>query len=584
MQQNLIHSFRYLVFLLGFLVVLPAQAQFMWYPFYGSSGINSHFDHRYPNYSTDGKLLTYDGVEQDDRCYSPYWTGCYDGHSGLDYSEVYEPILAAAAGDVVHSGWYSSNHESSYGLSIKLDHGNDFRTLYGHLSSILRGTGSWVEPTLQVGTGGTTGNSSGAHLHFEAQRKVSGTWRAVDPLGWTPGWADPWETSTGAESIPLYLSSPTTSSPPNLGTTTVDNSDSGFSKWCSGSTCPYWYSASAGLGGSMWYTYSNGSVADYKARWTPTLGSSDNYEVQVHIPNDHATTHAARYKIVHGFGTHYVHLDQHDTDGSGAGRWVSLGTYHFSNGSSGYVEISDATYIPGNYTEPSSTNRKVGVDAARFIRRGITRHLRQMVFDNNVCTQYTTPLAATGESVWSGTTTSSCSTSLPGSGNVQTYFAYATGGKLHEAAWRGGTGYTRSTAIVGTTVQWGQAPNWSQVGTGGTFQAQGGYVMGRYLRQFVWDGGSCTQYRATLDTRGLPDWSTQTTLSCPTTLPGSGTVQTYSAFISGGVLQEACWRGGTGYTRNVPISNGAVQWGQAPGWSVVGSGGTYQAQSGFVLP
>lgn len=116
----------------------------------------------------------------------------------------------------------------------------------------------------------------------------------------------------------------------------------------------------------MWWTYSNGTVADYRARWTPSLPATATYEVQVHIPNANATSHATRYLIQYNGGSRTVVVDQHDTYGPGAGRWVSLGRYSFAAGSAGYVEVSDATYI-GTYTE-TGTSYQVGVDAVQFIR------------------------------------------------------------------------------------------------------------------------------------------------------------------------------------------------------------------------
>ena len=574
--QNLSRAFTLTSLVLVLAVAAPGEAQFMNYPFYGTPTLNSYFDHEYPDYSTNGDLMRYDGQ-------TGSWS--YDGHSGVDYGEVYTPILSAAGGTFNYVGWWSTNHESSYGLAMKIDHDNGYQTLYGHLSSVLYGSGDWVQQARHIGTGGTTGNSTGPHLHFEPRRKVGSSWRVVDPLGWSAGFTDPWQASSGAVSTYLYLADPLTSWPSNLGTTTIDNTSSRFSKGCdAGSNCPFWYSSSAGYGGGMYFTYSNGTVEDYWARWRPNLTAADNYEVQVHIPNSHATTHAARYTITHAFGSRTVNLDQHDTYGTGTGRWVSLGTYYFNSGTGGSLKITDATYIPGNYTEPASTNRKVGVDAARFIRRGTQRFLRQFVWDNDACTEYKSAVAETGEILWGSTTTGSCPTSAPGSGAVQTYFSFVTGGKLHEAMWRGGNGYSRSIAISGGQVQWGQAPGWSSAGSGGTYQGQGGYVLGDYLHQMVWDNNSCTEYKTELDASANPDWGTTTTSSCPTSAPGSGPVQTYFAFISGSNLNEALWRGGSGYSRSVPIDGGVVKWNQAPAWSFVGSGGTYQAQDGFILP
>lgn len=65
------------------------------------------------------------------------------------------------------------------------------------------------------------------------------------------------------------------------------------------------------------------------------------------------------------------------------------------------------------------------------------------------CTQYRRPLdPSTGMPNWNVVTEYSCDISLPGSGTVQTYDSYVIGGKLHEATWRGGKGYTRSSHIT----------------------------------------------------------------------------------------------------------------------------------------
>jgi hypothetical protein len=219
--------------------------------------------------------------------------------------------VAADAGGVLSSGQRFLVDTSAWIETV--DH-TSYRSYYAHLSAVVLQTGAAVSATNQVGTGGTTGNSSGPHLHFEVRRDVGG----------------------GAAG--------------------------------SGASCPYWYSSStAGHGGSMWWTYSNGGGgADYRARWTPSLPYTATYEAQVHIPNYNATSHAVRYFIQYNGGSRTVVVDQHDTYGPGAGRWISLGRYPFAAGSAGYVEVSDATYI-GSYTE-SGTAYQIGVDAAQFVR------------------------------------------------------------------------------------------------------------------------------------------------------------------------------------------------------------------------
>jgi murein DD-endopeptidase MepM/ murein hydrolase activator NlpD len=94
-------------------------------------------------------------------------------HTGVDISSSYgSPIKASNDGKVIYSGWYGG-----YGKVIIVDHGNykgrRFSTLYAHLSSTAVGTGSIVKKGQVVGYEGTTGYSTGPHLHFEV--RIEGT-------------------------------------------------------------------------------------------------------------------------------------------------------------------------------------------------------------------------------------------------------------------------------------------------------------------------------------------------------------------------------------------------------------------------
>ena len=73
------------------------------------------------------------------------------------------PIYAADAGYVVVAGWSTVG----YGNYVMIDHGNGFRTLYGHMSVIIAKTGQWVQKGQKIGLVGSTGHSTGPHLHFE---------------------------------------------------------------------------------------------------------------------------------------------------------------------------------------------------------------------------------------------------------------------------------------------------------------------------------------------------------------------------------------------------------------------------------
>lgn len=98
-------------------------------------------------------------------------------HSGLDVDGDYNtPIFAADAGIVTHSGWGATH--GGYGFYIELDHGNGLITRYGHASKIFVNVGDQVERGQKMGMVGTTGRSTGTHLHFEVIRNG----RKVNPL------------------------------------------------------------------------------------------------------------------------------------------------------------------------------------------------------------------------------------------------------------------------------------------------------------------------------------------------------------------------------------------------------------------
>jgi murein DD-endopeptidase MepM/ murein hydrolase activator NlpD len=94
-------------------------------------------------------------------------------HTGLDFrGETGEAIRATAAGTVTHTGW-----SGGYGKMVEIDHGNGLSTRYGHLSSIDVEQGQSVRSGQIVGRMGSTGRSTGPHLHYET--RVDG--EAVDP-------------------------------------------------------------------------------------------------------------------------------------------------------------------------------------------------------------------------------------------------------------------------------------------------------------------------------------------------------------------------------------------------------------------
>lgn len=94
-------------------------------------------------------------------------------HAGEDIPASYgAEILAAASGTVTTAGWVSG-----YGNYTVIDHGGGTMTAYGHQSSILVSVGQYVQQGQVIGYVGSTGNSTGPHLHFEVYQNGS----TVDP-------------------------------------------------------------------------------------------------------------------------------------------------------------------------------------------------------------------------------------------------------------------------------------------------------------------------------------------------------------------------------------------------------------------
>ncbi|MEI6442132.1 MAG: M23 family metallopeptidase [Nostocales cyanobacterium ELA583] len=104
-------------------------------------------------------------------------TGDRRFHAGTDLgAPTGTPILAAARGQVESANWLGG-----YGLAVTINHGSAQQSLYGHMSEIFVQPGQWVEPGTVIGRVGSTGNSTGPHLHFEIRHLTQEGWVAVDP-------------------------------------------------------------------------------------------------------------------------------------------------------------------------------------------------------------------------------------------------------------------------------------------------------------------------------------------------------------------------------------------------------------------
>lgn len=103
-------------------------------------------------------------------------TGGSQFHKGIDFeADVGDPVTAVADGVVSFSG-----ERSGYGHTVEVDHGNGYVTRYAHNSRLVRRVGELVRAGQEIAKAGSSGRSTGAHVHFEVWQ--SG--RVVDPRGY----------------------------------------------------------------------------------------------------------------------------------------------------------------------------------------------------------------------------------------------------------------------------------------------------------------------------------------------------------------------------------------------------------------
>ncbi len=95
------------------------------------------------------------------------FTGKPKKHRGIDFAgKIGTELMAVAPGRVVSAG-----ERVGYGTTVEIDHGLGFTTLYAHLSQALVTRGDWVRPGTVIGLAGSTGRSTGPHLHYEIRYK-----------------------------------------------------------------------------------------------------------------------------------------------------------------------------------------------------------------------------------------------------------------------------------------------------------------------------------------------------------------------------------------------------------------------------
>lgn len=92
-----------------------------------------------------------------------FWCGCWKPHTGIDLAAPYgTAIMAADSGQVIWTGW----DWSGLGWAVKINHGNYIATIYGHMERYIVSVGQNVTKGQVIGYEGSTGASTGPHVHF----------------------------------------------------------------------------------------------------------------------------------------------------------------------------------------------------------------------------------------------------------------------------------------------------------------------------------------------------------------------------------------------------------------------------------
>lgn len=104
-------------------------------------------------------------------------------HRGVDFAApTGTPVRAARKGEVVHVGKDGTGPGRTYGNYVVLHHGDGLYTLYAHLHRTFAKKGSRVKSKQKIGEVGSTGRSTGPHLHFEVIEGIE----EVDPASYFP--------------------------------------------------------------------------------------------------------------------------------------------------------------------------------------------------------------------------------------------------------------------------------------------------------------------------------------------------------------------------------------------------------------
>ena len=258
-----------------------------------------------------------------------------------------EDVLAAAYGVVEFVGWY-------YGLTIAIDHGNNYYTYYSHLNAVQPGisVGTFVEAGQLIGESGDSGSEGSWHLHFGVRHGAN--WDdggcSTDPFGWRGSGEDPLVDYSGESASCLWAGAPGD----EISCADIIVEDDGAGWMENGS----WTESSAGNGYRQHWTYT-WDPADSVVNWRPWYNQiryAGYYQIHAFIPTANSTTINAHYKIYHSSGAAHRYVNQNNSNHF----WADLGTYHLIPGQTlCWVSMDD-------YTGEASWSKQIVADAMKF--------------------------------------------------------------------------------------------------------------------------------------------------------------------------------------------------------------------------
>ena len=237
-------------------------------------------------------------------------------------------------------GYIGNTDGGGAGNYVRLAHASGYKSYYFHMnkgSVTTKAIGSSIACGEQIGGVGTSGNSSGLHLHFEV--RLNGT--ADDPYSGPCGGPVSWWVNQGS-------GSPSTTCENAGVTVTVDNNTSGFSasaNWITATSATDKYGAD--------YRYRTTTATSDQATWTGNLSTGGNYSVQAWWSQGANRSASAPYIVYHSGGSTTVNQNQQ----ANGGKWNALGTFNMAGGNNdvklscwtttGFVVIGDAVrWVP----------------------------------------------------------------------------------------------------------------------------------------------------------------------------------------------------------------------------------------------